>query len=88
MIAVRLPKAINEIDGSRKVGRHGAAFDIATPDRDPVAFEAAARAVRFLALDFCPRSGDVHVDPGPARQRDEYSPIQPFALADAVETPR
>ena len=46
----------------------GAAFDIAMANHDPVAFEAAARAVGFLGFGFYPRSGFIHVDLGPARQ--------------------
>jgi hypothetical protein len=33
----------------------GAAFDIAMMNHDPVAFEAAARAVGFLGFGFHPR---------------------------------
>jgi zinc D-Ala-D-Ala carboxypeptidase len=43
----------------------GAAFDIAMANHDPVAFEAAARAVGFLGFGFYPRSGFMHIDLGP-----------------------
>ncbi len=36
-------------------------------NHDPVAFEAAAREVGFLGVGFCPRSGFMHIDLGPAR---------------------
>ena len=59
----------------------GAAFDIAMSNQDPVAFEAAARAVGFLGFGFYPRSGFIHVDLGPARQWGERFPVRatPFA---------
>mgnify|MGYP002714544339 FL=1 len=37
-------------------------------NHDPVAFEAAARAVGFLGFGFYPRSGFIHVDTGDVRQ--------------------
>ncbi|WP_188484482.1 D-Ala-D-Ala carboxypeptidase family metallohydrolase, partial [Marivita lacus] len=43
----------------------GAAFDIAMANHDPVAFEAAARAVGFLGFGTYPRSGFMHIDLGP-----------------------
>ena len=63
----------------------GAAFDIAMSNHDPVAFEAAARAVGFLGFGFYPRSGFIHVDLGPARQWGERFPVQVTAFA--AETP-
>ena len=61
------------------------AFDIAMANHDPVAFEAAARAVGFLGFGFYPRSGFMHVDLGPARQWGERFPVR--ATAFAAETP-
>lgn len=54
-------------------------------NQDPVAFEAAAREVGFLGFGFCPRSGFIHVDLGPARQWGERFPVR--ATAFAAETP-
>jgi hypothetical protein len=50
-------------------------------NHDPVAFEAAAREVGFLGFGFYPRSGFMHVDPGPARQWGVRFPVRsvPFA---------
>jgi hypothetical protein len=63
----------------------GTAFDIAMANHDPVAFEAAARAVGFLGFGFYLRSGFIHVDLGPARQWGKRFPARrvPFA----AETP-
>ena len=57
------------------------AFDIAMPNHDPVAFEAAALAVEFLGFGLYPRSGFIHTDLGPARVRGEKFPVRavPFA---------
>lgn len=63
----------------------GAAFDIAMSNHDPVAFEAAARAVGFLGFGFYPRSGFIHVDLGPARQWGARFRVQTTAFA--VEPP-
>ena len=63
----------------------GAAFDIAMANHDPVAFEAAARAVGFLGFGFYPRSGFMHIDLGPARQWGERFPARPVPFA--AETP-
>ncbi|SDX23299.1 protein of unknown function [Paracoccus sanguinis] len=54
-------------------------------NHDPVAFEAAARAVGFLGFGFYPRSGFIHVDLGPARQWGERFPVRPTPFA--AETP-
>jgi len=54
-------------------------------NHDPVAFEAAARAVGFLGLGFYPRSGFIHVDLGPARSWGARFPVR--ATAFAVEIP-
>jgi hypothetical protein len=63
----------------------GAAFDIAMVNHDPIASEAAARAVGFLGFGFYPRSGFMHIDLGPARQWGERFPVR--AIAFAEETP-
>lgn len=60
----------------------GAAFDIGMSSHDPVAFEAAARAVRCLGFGFYPRSGFMHVDLGPTRQWGERFPIRSTAFAE------
>ena len=61
--AYRSP-AHNRAVGGAPRSKHmdGAAFDIAMTNHDPVAFEAAARAVGFLGFGFYPRSGFIHVD--------------------------
>jgi len=59
----------------------GAAFDIAMSNHDPVAFEAAARAVGFLGFGFYPRSGFIHVDLGPAREWGQRFPVRASAFA-------
>ena len=59
----------------------GTAFDIAMANHDPVAFEAAARAVGFLGFGFYPRSGFIHIDLGPARQWGERFPVRATAFA-------
>ncbi|TYR33467.1 DUF882 domain-containing protein [Mesorhizobium microcysteis] len=77
----------NRAVGGAKRSKHmeGAAFDIAMSNHDPVAFEAAARAVGFLGFGFYPRSGFMHIDLGPARQWGERFP--PRETAFAAETP-
>jgi len=62
----------------------GAAFDIAMSNYDPIAFEAAARAVGFLGFGFYPRSGFMHVDLGSTRQWGERLPVR--ATAFVAET--
>jgi len=54
-------------------------------NHDPVAFEAAAREVGFLGFGFYPRSGFIHIDPGPARHWGERFPIR--AVPFATEAP-
>ena len=71
--------------GTRSKHLDRAAFDIAMANRDPVAFEAAARAVGFLGFGFYPRSGFIHVDLGPARQWGKRFPLR--ATVFAAETP-
>jgi zinc D-Ala-D-Ala carboxypeptidase len=54
-------------------------------NHDPVAFEAAARAVGFLGFGFYTRSGFIHVELGPARQWGERFPVR--ATEFAAEMP-
>ena len=77
----------NRAVGGARASKHmdGTAFDIAMSNHDPVAFEAAARAVGFLGFGFYPRSGFIHVDLGPARQWGERFPARPVPFAP--ETP-
>lgn len=84
--AYRSP-AHNRAVGGAPRSKHmdGTAFDIAMANHDPVAFEAAARAVGFLGFGYYPRSGFMHIDLGPARQWGERFPVQ--ATAFAAETP-
>ncbi len=69
--------------GGAPASKHmqGTAFDIAMANHDPVAFEAAARAVGFLGFGYYPRSGFMHIDLGPARSWGEKFPVRavPFA---------
>ena len=60
--AYRSPEHNRAVGGATR-SKHldGAAFDIAMANHDPVAFEAAARAVGFLGFGFYPRSGFIHV---------------------------
>lgn len=83
--AYRSP-AHNRAVGGAPRSKHmdGAAFDIAMANHDPVAFEAAARAVGFLGFGYYPRSGFMHIDLGPARQWGERFSVQ--ATAFAAET--
>ncbi len=66
--AYRSPEHNRAVGGATR-SKHldGAAFDIAMTNHDPLAFEAAARAVGFLGFGFYPRSGFMHVDLGPTR---------------------
>ena len=84
--AYRSP-AHNRAVGGAPRSKHldGAAFDIAMANHDPVAFEAAARAVGFLGFGFYPRSGFMHIDLGPARQWGDRFPVRETAYA--AETP-
>jgi zinc D-Ala-D-Ala carboxypeptidase len=73
----------NRAVGGAPASKHmqGTAFDIAMANHDPVAFEAAARAVGFLGFGYYPRSGFMHIDLGPARSWGEKFPVRavPFA---------
>lgn len=84
--AYRSP-AHNRAVGGAPRSKHmdGTAFDIAMANHDPVAFEAAARAVGFLGFGYYPRSGFMHIDLGPARQWGARFPVR--ATAFAAETP-
>ncbi len=83
--AYRSP-AHNRAVGGAPRSKHmdSTAFDIAMANHDPVAFEAAARAVGFLGFGYYPRSGFMHIDLGPARQWGERFPV--LATAFAAET--
>jgi hypothetical protein len=84
--AYRSPEHNRAVGGAtRSKHMDGAAFDIAMSNHDPVAFEAAARAVGFLGFGFYPRSGFMHVDLGPARQWGEAFAMR--ASAFAIEVP-
>ena len=75
--AYRSP-AHNRAVGGAPASKHmqGTAFDIAMSNHDPVAFEAAARAVGFLGFGYYPRSGFMHIDLGPARSWGEPFPVR------------
>ncbi|MCA0872229.1 DUF882 domain-containing protein [Seohaeicola saemankumensis] len=80
--AYRSPEHNKAVGGAtRSKHMEGAAFDISMANHDPVAFEAAARAVGFLGFGFYPRSGFIHVDLGPARQWGERFPGRETAFA-------
>ncbi|MCG6560467.1 D-Ala-D-Ala carboxypeptidase family metallohydrolase [Ruegeria sp. 1NDH52C] len=84
--AYRSPEHNKAVGGAtRSKHMEGAAFDIDMANHDPVAFEAAARAVGFLGFGFYPRSGFIHVDLGAARQWGERFPVRETAFA--VEAP-
>ena len=84
--AYRSPEHNRAVDGApQSKHMNGTAFDIAMSNHDPVAFEAAARAVGFLGFGFYPRSGFIHVDLGPAREWGVRFPVR--ATAFAGETP-
>ena len=76
-------RAVGGASRSKHLG--GTAFDIAMTNHDPVAFEAAARAVGFLGFGFYPRSAFMHIDLGPARIWGERFPVRQTAFAE--ETP-
>jgi zinc D-Ala-D-Ala carboxypeptidase len=87
--AYRSP-AHNRTVGGAPRSKHmdGTAFDIAMSNHDPVAFEAAARAVGFLGFGFYPRSSFLHIDLGPARQWGERFPVQATAFAPEIAPAR
>ena len=87
--AYRSPEHNRAVGGAtRSKHMDGAAFDIAMSNHDPVAFEAAARAVGFLWFGFYPRSGFMHVDLGPARQWGERFPVRATAFAEEAPPAR
>ena len=84
--AYRSPEHNRAVSGAtRSKHMEATAFDIAMANHDPVAFEAAARAVGFLGFGFYPRSGFMHVDHGPTRSWGEPFPVR--AVPFATETP-
>ena len=60
----------------------GIAFAIAMANHDPVAFEAAARAIGFRGFGPYPRSDFIHIDHGPARMWGERFPVRATAFAE------
>jgi len=82
--------AHNRAVGGAPHSKHmlGTAFDIAMSNHDPVAFEAAARAVGFLGFGFYPRSGFMHIDLGPARQWGERFPARATPFVPEVAPAR
>jgi hypothetical protein len=72
-------RAVGEAPASKHM--QGTAFDIAMANHDPVAFEAAARAVGFLGFGYYPRSGVMHIDLGPARSWGDPFPARPVPFA-------
>ncbi len=67
--AYRSPDYNRRVGGAKhSMHLQGAAFDISMANHDPVAFEAAARAVGFTGFGFYPRQNFMHVDIGRARQ--------------------
>jgi hypothetical protein len=84
--AVRSPEH-NWAVGGATASKHleGIAFDIAMAKHDPEAFESAAREVGFKGFGFCPRSGFIHIDTGPARNRGIRFPKR--ATAFTAEMP-
>ena len=87
--AYRSPEHNRAVGGAtRSKHMDGAAFDIAMTNHDPVAFEAAARAVGFLGFGFYPRSGFMHIDLGQARQWGARFPVRAAAFAEDVQPAR
>lgn len=80
----------NRAVGGAPASKHmqGTAFDIAMANHDPLAFEAAARAVGFLGFGYYPRSGFMHIDLGPARSWGERFPARATAFAAEVPLAR
>ena len=85
----RSPEHNRAVSGAKR-SKHmdGAAFDIAMSNHDPVAFEAAARAVGFLGFGFYPRSGFIHVDLGPTREWGQRFPVRATAFAEEAPPAR
>ena len=88
--AYRSPEHNRAVGGATR-SKHlmdGAAFDIAMSNHDPVAFEAAARAVGFLGFGTYPRSGFMHIDLGPARSWGERFPVRATSFAEEAPPAR
>jgi len=87
--AYRSPEHNRAVGGAtRSKHLNGAAFDIAMSNHDPVAFEAAARAVGFLGFGTYPRSGFMHIDLGPARSWGERFPVRATSFAEEAPPAR
>jgi hypothetical protein len=80
----------NRAVGGAAFSKHmeGTAFDVAMTNHDPVAFEAAARAVGFLGFGTYPRSGFMHIDLGPARQWGDRFPVRATAFGEDMQPAR
>jgi hypothetical protein len=80
----------NRAVGGAPASKHmqATAFDIAMANHDPVAFEAAARAVGFLGFGYYPRSGFMHIDLGPARSWGDPFPARPVPFAPELPPAR
>ncbi|WP_411839510.1 YcbK family protein [Paracoccus sp. ME4] len=80
----------NRAVGGAPASKHmqGTAFDIAMANHNPVAFEAAARAVGFLGFGYYPRSGFMHIDLGPARSWGDPFPVRPVPFAPKLPPAR
>lgn len=84
--AYRSPTHNRAVGGApRSKHMDGTALDIAMTNHDPVAFEVAARAVRFPGSGCFPRSNFMHIDLAPARQWGERLSVRLTAFA--AETP-
>jgi hypothetical protein len=87
--AYRSPEHNRAVGGAtRSKHMDGTAFDIAMSNHEPVAFEAAARAVGFLGFGFYPRSGFIHIDLGPARSWGETFPVRAVSFAPETSPAR
>lgn len=80
----------NRAVGGAPASKHmqGTAFDVAMANHDPVAFEAAARAVGFLGFGYYPRSGFMHIDLGPSRSWGDPFPVRPVPFAPELPPAR
>jgi hypothetical protein len=80
----------NRAVGGALASKHmqATAFDIAMSNHDPVAFEAAARAVGFLGFGYYPRSGFMHIDLGPARSWGDPFLARPVPFAPELPPAR
>ena len=80
----------NHAVGGAPASKHilGTAFDIAMSNHDPLAFEAAARAVGYLGFGYYPRSGFMHIDLGPARSWCEPFPVRATPFVSEIPPAR